>query len=74
MVGRSVSSSSPRSCSTAAIWSSERGMARVDDVQQHVRLGQLLERGLERRHELVRQLPDEADGVGEDEGVRVARR
>ena len=45
----------------------ERGMARVDHVQQDVGLGQLLQRGLERRHELVRELPDEADGVGEDE-------
>ena len=32
----------------------ERGVARVDHVQQHVGLGQLLERRLEGRHELMR--------------------
>ena len=47
-------------------------MARVHHVEQDVGLGQLLERGLERGHELVRQLADEADGVGEDERTRAA--
>ena len=42
-------------------------MTCVHHVEQHVRLAQLFERGAERRHELVWQLPDEPDGVGEDE-------
>ena len=45
----------------------EAGMARVHHVDQHVGLGQLLQRGLERGHELGRQLADEADRVGQDE-------
>src|SRR6185503_16046814 len=46
----------------------ERGVTGVDHVDEEVRLGELLERGLERGHQLVRQLADEADGVGQDEG------
>ena len=39
-------------------------IADVDHVQQQRRLARLGERGLERRHQLVRQLADETDGVG----------
>ena len=45
-------------------------VARVDDVQQQIRVARLLERGAERRDEMVRQLADEPDGVGEQH-VRV---
>ena len=41
------------------------GGRRVDDVDEQVGLGHDLERGLERLDELVGQLADEADGVGE---------
>ena len=44
----------------------------VGHVQDQVGLQRLLERGAERLDELVRQLADEADGVGEQ--VRCARR
>ena len=43
------------------------GLARVDDVQHEVGQRGLLERRRERVHELVRQLADEADGVGHQE-------
>ena len=43
------------------------GVARVHDVDQQIGFGQLLQRGLERGHQLMRELADEADGVGEDE-------
>ena len=39
-------------------------IARIDDVQQQGGLARLGQRRLERRHQLVRQLADEADGVG----------
>ena len=67
MVGRSDSSSSASSALDRRHLIVEPGMARVHDVHEDVRLGQLLERRLEGRHELMRELPDEADGVGEDE-------
>ncbi len=41
------------------------GVRAVDDVQQQVGLGDLLERGAERLDELVRQGAHEADGVDE---------
>ena len=44
-----------------------RGMAGVHHVEEHIRVRELLEGGAERGHELVGQLADEADGVGEDE-------
>ena len=43
------------------------GRGRVDDVQDEVGEPGLLQRGRERVHELVRQLADEADGVGHQE-------
>ena len=46
-------------------------MRDVDDVQQHRRVGQLLQRRAERRDELRRQLLDEADGVGQQRRVQV---
>ena len=41
------------------------GVGPVDDVQQQVGGGDLLQRRAERLDQLVRQVPDEADGVGE---------
>jgi hypothetical protein len=41
------------------------GVGRVHDEQDYVGLGDLLERGAERRHELVRELVDKADRVAE---------
>ena len=40
---------------------------RVDHVQEQVGLARLLERGLERGDQRVRQVPDESDGVGEQD-------
>ena len=48
------------------------GVAAVDDVQHQVGLGHLLQRGAEGLDQLVRQVPDEPDGVGQ--GVTRARR
>ena len=48
------------------------GVRPVDDVQQHVGVGDLLERRAERLDELVRQVAHESDGVGER--VRAGRR
>ena len=47
-----------------------RRRARVDDVQQEIGFARLLERRAERRDEMVRQLSNEPDGVGEQH-VRV---
>src|SRR5690606_27960744 len=41
------------------------GVGGVDDVEDDVGLGDLLQRGAERLDELVGQVADEADGVGE---------
>ena len=41
------------------------GVGAVDDVQQQVGGGDLLQRRAERVDQLVRQVPDEADGVGQ---------
>jgi hypothetical protein len=38
----------------------------VDDVQQEVGVAELLERRAERGDEVLRQVADEADGVGDD--------
>ena len=40
------------------------GVRPVDDVQDQVGVGDLLQRRAERLDELVRQVPDEPDGVG----------
>ena len=45
------------------------GGAGVDDVHQQVGLGDHLEGGLERLHQLVGQLADEADRVGHEHGL-----
>ena len=50
-----------------------RRIGGVDDVEQQVGVGGLVERRAERRDEIVRQLLDEADGVG-DEDRRLGRR
>ena len=49
------------------------GVRAVDDVQQQVGLGDLLERGAERLDELVRQRAHEADGVDERVEATVGR-
>src|SRR3989442_2392550 len=49
-----------------------RRMPRVDHVQQQVRRARFLEGRAERGNEVVRQLADEADGVGETKPVSVA--
>ena len=41
------------------------GIGRVDHVHQQVGLGRLLQRRGERLDQVVRQVPDEADGVGQ---------
>ena len=47
-------------------------VAAVDDVDHEVGRGDLFERALERGHQVVRQLADEAHGVGEDRHAAVA--
>ena len=44
-------------------------MRGIDDVQQQIRGARLLERGPERRDQMVRQLTDEPDRVGHAEPV-----
>jgi len=39
----------------------------VDDVQNEVRVGRFFEGGAERGEEVLRQIADEADGVGDDD-------
>ena len=59
---------SPRSSSTlctASSWCGTSGIRGIEHVQQEVRLLELLERGLEGRHQGVGQILDEPDGVGE---------
>ena len=63
--GLSAAPISPSTSRTARICSRSWACAGVDDVQQQVGLAHLVERGLERLDEPVRQLVDEADGVGE---------
>ena len=43
----------------------------VHNVQQQIGIRQLLERGLERRYEMMRQLADEAYGIGQKDFLRV---
>jgi len=45
---------------------------RVDDMQQDVRVARFLERRAERGDEVVGQLADESDGVGEAEAIPAA--
>src|SRR6266516_3141448 len=47
-------------------------MARVDHVQDEVRLLRLFDRGAERGDEVMRQLTNEADGVGHAKAVAFA--
>ena len=49
------------------------GVRAVDDVQDQVGVGDLLQRRAERLDELVRQVPDEADGVAHRVDPAVAR-
>ena len=44
-----------------------RRIARVDDVEQQVGVGRLLEGGAEGGEEVLRQIADEADRVGDDD-------
>ena len=48
-------------------------MARIHDVEQHVGVARLLERGAEARHEMVRQLPDEPDRIGHPRALTLAQ-
>jgi hypothetical protein len=41
-----------------------RRTGRIDHVQQQVRLGRRFERGMESGHQRMRQLADEANGIG----------
>ena len=43
----------------------------VHDVQQQIGIRQLLKRGLERRYKMMRQLADEAYGIGQEDFLRV---
>ena len=49
------------------------GVGRVDDLDEHVGPVDLLERRPERVDELVRELVDEPDGIGEDGGLALAQ-
>ena len=42
------------------------GIAGVDDVEQEVGVLQLFQRGAERRHQILREIADEPDRVGDD--------
>ena len=44
-----------------------RRVGGVDDVQEQVGVVQLLERGAEGGDQILRQVADEADGVGDDD-------
>ena len=44
----------------------------VDDVDEQIRIFQLLQGGLERLHQLVRQLADKAHRVGNNHIQRIA--
>ena len=55
-------------------WPSGSGSRAVDDVQDQVGAGDLLQRRAERLDQLVRQVPDEADRVGQGEGPPVRGR
>ena len=50
----------------------QRGIAGVDHVEEEIGVGRLLEGGAEGREEILGQLADEADGVGEHEGKALA--
>jgi hypothetical protein len=44
-----------------------RGVARVDDVEEKIRIRRFFEGGAERGEEILGQIPDEADRVGQDD-------
>ena len=48
-------------------------VARIDDMQQKRGVARLLERGTKRRDQLVRQIADEADGIGEHCNLRTGQ-
>ena len=58
--------------STASSLCSSSRVGGVDDVQQQVGVGQLFERGAEGGDQVLRQVGDEADGVG-DHHLALAR-
>ncbi|MPN17679.1 hypothetical protein SDC9_165034 [bioreactor metagenome] len=47
------------------------GVGHVDDVEQKIRVFQLLQSGLKRLHKLVGKFPDKAHGVAENHVLRV---
>jgi hypothetical protein len=53
------------------MWRRKSGSAAIGDVQQHVGLDGLDQRAVERRHQVVRQLADEAHRVGEQHHLAV---
>ena len=63
--GTSLAPISPSTSRTAASCASRVGVGAVDHVQDQVGVGDLLQRRAERLDQLVRQVPDEADGVGQ---------
>lgn len=50
------------------------GVGRVDDMQQNVRVLELLERRLERLHQMVRQLRDKPDRIGKQHLTGIGHR
>ena len=69
---------SPAPSSSSTVWTVARCSVAwvvrgIDDLDQHVGAGDLLERGAERVDQLVGQLVDEAHGVGDDRGLAVAQ-
>src|SRR5689334_5453041 len=48
-------------------------MARVDHMQEEIGVARLIERRAKRRHEVVRQLANEADRIGEQHPAMLAQ-
>ena len=71
--GLSPAPSSSRTVWTVARCSGDMGVGGVHHLDQDVRAGDLLQRGAEGVDELVRELVDEAHGVGHDRRLAVAR-
>ena len=63
--GTSPAPMSASTARTARIWPLGIGIGAVDHVHQQVGLGRLLQGRGERLDQVVRQVPDEADGVGQ---------
>lgn len=42
----------------------------IDNMQQHIGIGQRFQRGMEGIHQRVRQVADETDGIGNDNIAR----